>query len=273
VKPDEIGVADIASTGNVEAALENYYADRVAAVAKATGVKEKTLRHWIDRHLISEAGVRVEVLKDAGGVEGITDTAVDALEAAHLIRTDQRSGATSLELAHDRLVTPIRADNAEWFERHLSLLQQQAALWERQGRKDAVLLRDNALHKARAWADANPAELTTVDRAFLEASEKDERSRSFSFYVQWAVGSSVAVIVAAGFALAAWLQREEARTQEGNAKNQATIASARGLASLAYRLFDERLDLATLLAYEAFKKQTLPETRATVLPRFSCSHA
>ena len=61
----------------------------------------------------------------SGGLEnGVIWEMVDA----HLVRAEKRGGATWFELTHDRLVAPVRADNAAWFEKHLTLFQRQANL-------------------------------------------------------------------------------------------------------------------------------------------------
>jgi hypothetical protein len=67
---------------------------------------------------------------------------------------------------------------------HLSLLQRQAALWENQGRKDGLLLHDQALEEAEEWAAANPDEMTPEEVEFLEGSReartRQEESRAFA---------------------------------------------------------------------------------------------
>jgi CHAT domain len=60
---------------------------------------------------------------------------------AHLLRAEERRGVTWYELAHDRLIAPVRQDNAIWFEAHLSALQRQARLWDSANRPDGLLLR------------------------------------------------------------------------------------------------------------------------------------
>ena len=50
---------------------------------------------------------------DVGG------SAIDALLRAHLVRGEDRRGATWYELAHDRLVEPVMRSNAEWREGNL----------------------------------------------------------------------------------------------------------------------------------------------------------
>jgi hypothetical protein len=36
---------------------------------------------------------------------------------AHLVRAEQRRGMTWFELAHDRMLAPVRASNARWTTR------------------------------------------------------------------------------------------------------------------------------------------------------------
>ncbi len=249
--PKSIGADEIAATGSVDSALADYYAEWMGRVAQASGVGEKTLREWFDTALITETGIRTEVMKGEGASAEINDAALEELKNAHLIRSEEYPTAIWLELAHDRLVRPVRTDNARWFEAHLSLLQHQAAAWQRRNRPDALCLRGEALREAKAWAEAHRAEMTKTDEEFLAASEKDERARSAQRNRRLFIAAIVVALVTSSLALVAW--------------RQATIASARGLSSLAYRLFDERLDLAVLLAYEAWQKADLPETRSTVL--------
>src|SRR4029453_2478125 len=99
-----------------------------------------------DRNLITEEGFRGQVLQGPGGdPQGLV---VRMLEDAHLVRSEQRRGATWFELTHDRLVQPIRTDNAVWRVRHLNTLQRQAALWNDQHRSEGLLLRGDALADA-----------------------------------------------------------------------------------------------------------------------------
>ena len=63
---------------------------------------------------------------------GLSDEAIRELINTHLVRAESRRGATWLELAHDRLIDPVRANNDAWYQVNLSALQQQARLWESQ---------------------------------------------------------------------------------------------------------------------------------------------
>ncbi len=163
----EIVEGDIADVGDVSSALASYYALRVLAVSTATGESERTIREWFERQLITEQGIRGQVLMEPERSQGLANTAVRMLEDAHLVRADERRGATWFELAHDRLIEPIRADNAKWFRENLSALQQHAELWDRQGRPDSLLLRDKALADAETWAQQHATELTATEQAFL----------------------------------------------------------------------------------------------------------
>ena len=115
----------------------------------------------VRRQLITEAGIRGQVLKGCerspDGNDGLDNAAIKRLEDAHLVRSEQRRGATWFELAHDRLIAPVRADNAAWFKAHLSTLQRRAALWEDQKRPDGLLLQGEPLAEARSGRRRRPS--------------------------------------------------------------------------------------------------------------------
>lgn len=269
--PLQIGLSEVAAIGDVDSALGQYYAEWVGKIAKTTRV-EKVLREWFDRSLITESGIRTEVMWKAGDTEGVSDDAIKQLDAAYLIRCEERRDATWLELSHTRLVRPIRADNARWFESHLSLLQQQAVLWQRQNQNEALCLRGQALEEAEAWAEQHPEELTKTDEDFLKTSREKESVRATAL-LRWRLALSTIGIVITGCLAAIALvqcgeavkQKGEAVKQKGRAEDEARISSARGLAAHASRLLNERLDLAMLLAVEAAQQVDLPETRGTLL--------
>ena len=129
--PDDnlISEEDVAHIGDVNQSLRGYYAERVAAIGEETGIPERKLREWFERKLITETGIRSQVLMGQGQSEGLDNAAIRLLENAHLVRAEKRRGVTWFELAHDRLIQPVRQDNAEWFQANLSLLQRQAEVW------------------------------------------------------------------------------------------------------------------------------------------------
>ena len=85
------------------------------------------------------------------------------------------AGAQWYELAHDRLVAPVRESNAGWRAAHLSALQVAAMNWDRHGRADSFLATGEVLRAGEAWSKAHPAEMVATDREYLEASLANER--------------------------------------------------------------------------------------------------
>ncbi len=138
IAEEDIGLladVDLALSGyyadEVKAARSGYYADQVkaadsfpsrfgvylSAFAAALGigrVAERTIRNWFDRELITEQGIRGQVLKGPDESEGLDNRAIRPLVDAHLVRAEKRRGATWFELAHDRLIEPVQASNAAW---------------------------------------------------------------------------------------------------------------------------------------------------------------
>lgn len=213
----QIVEADVESVGDVDTALRGYYADRVAAIAAESGVPERVIRDWCDQQLITEQGIRGQVLQGPEESQGLDNQAIWPLVNTHLVRAEKRRGATWFELAHDRLIEPVRADNADWREAHLHPLQRQAALWEEAGHPGGLLLRGETLVEAEAWAEAHRGELTNVDRAFLEACQEArslaERERRQSRRIRWlAIGATLFSIIAIVLAIVAGLQTRAAQT-------------------------------------------------------------
>jgi WD40 repeat protein len=179
----EITKKDVTDIGDVDTALAEYYAERVKTISEEAGVKERAIRDWFDYRLITERGLRNQVLLEVDKI-GLEIEAIRQLVNAHLVRQERRGGAIYFELAHDRLVRPVLDNNIAWKAQHLSVLQRQASRWEREGYKDYLLLRGETLAEAEAWAAANPDELTQVDEKFLQASgelrAKEEQARAMA---------------------------------------------------------------------------------------------
>jgi hypothetical protein len=177
---------DLMNVGDTNEALGRYYAGRVAAVSQAKGVKERLLREWIERNLISPGGVRNMVLQEPGRrKDGIGDDVIQALQS-DLVRAERRGGAIFYELTHDRLIQPILENNNRWFDENLSPLQRQAALWSDQGRGESWLLRDQALEEVEKWAEVNLEELTELEAEFLEACRHQQQYLKLHEYSQMA---------------------------------------------------------------------------------------
>lgn len=170
-----IAESEIGDVGDVNTALADYYASSVQQTARTTSVSERAIRDWFDRQLITEQGIRGQVLMEREASRGLSNKAIRMLEDAHLVRADERRGSTWFELAHDRLIEPVRASNAAWFRANLSALQQAAELWSRQDRADGLLLRDKPLQDAEAWAKEHSGELTQTEKDFLAESQEAQQ--------------------------------------------------------------------------------------------------
>ena len=171
---NRITAKDLQEVGDVSQSLGRYYAERVQRVAQEKGVKERLIREWFERELITPGGLRNMVLQEPGKARGGLHDDVIQEFLSDLVRAEKRGGATFYELTHDRLVEPIFADNTQWRSANASPLQRQAALWMDQDRSDNWLLSGQALAELENWAAYNPDELTPDEQAFLEASMKLE---------------------------------------------------------------------------------------------------
>ena len=96
----KITVDEVAATGDVDSALAEFYSERVQQVAQNSGVSERAIREWFDRALITEAGIRSEVMKGPESNGGRTEVAIQELQSTHLVRREERRGVTWLELSH-----------------------------------------------------------------------------------------------------------------------------------------------------------------------------
>jgi WD40 repeat protein len=162
---------DVSKIGDVNQSLREYYADEVALISTQSDVPERAIREWINRWLITEQGFRGQVLMGSENSEGLNNNAIRLLENAHLVRAERRRGATWFELAHDRLIEPVRNDNISWLQAHLSPLQRQAALWDDEGRPEGLLFTGQTLTDAHNWASENDQVLTPIEIEFLQACE------------------------------------------------------------------------------------------------------
>ena len=260
----EIQQSHVEAVGDVDSALADYYVERVRAIAGETGAGEDAIREWFDRQLITEQGFRAQVLRGPAGDGEAGEEVLRLLEDAHLVRAEQRRGATWFELAHDRLIGPIRASNAAWRERNVSALQRQAALWQQEVRPDGLLLRGDALAEAERWAADNPHQLSAADGDFLAACralalrERAELARS-ARRLRWLVAALVVFLVISLVSTTiAFQQRREAETA-------GRLARSRQLAALAASVQDEQPALSLLVSVEASRIAETVEARGALL--------
>jgi len=205
---------DITAVGDVDSALADYYAEQVAMIAKRNNRGERRIRAWCQEQLITEQGIRGQVLQEPQNSRGLDNDIIWQLVNTHLVRAEKRRGATWFELAHDRLIKPIRKNNLAWQAAHLNVLQRQADLWHKQGRSSGLLLRDAVLVEAQLWGKAHHTELTPVEEDFLQACQsaqvlaerEKQQTRRLRIVATLATLTSVVMFIIAAIAIRVHLQ-------------------------------------------------------------------
>ena len=227
---EKITEGHITSIGSVNESLSAYYAEQVRKAEDTYHTPQRLIRAWLNDHLITKQGTRGQVMLEPEKSSGLDNEVIRFLESAHLIRGEKRAGSTWFELAHDRLIEPIRADNENWFQANLSLLQQQANVWQRQNRPESLLLRGKELADSKVWAEAHQAELLSIEEDFLTASVQQE-DRELRRKRQNRIISLLGLLAMALAALAflafrqADVQRKVARAGQLAAQSQADLES------------------------------------------------
>lgn len=167
----EIAKSDQAQVGST--ALADYYAAAVEQIASKSGTPERNIREWFEHSLITKIRTRGQVLMHPGTTNGLDNvTVIEELEKAHLVNCEERLGSRWLELAHDRLIQPVRSNNEAWNKKNLSPLQREAELWDEQGRPVDRLLRKKSFAAAEKWARANENQLTSTEEDLLHESRQ-----------------------------------------------------------------------------------------------------
>ncbi|HNS01490.1 MAG TPA: WD40 repeat domain-containing protein [Anaerolineae bacterium] len=246
-----IDQADIEAIGDVDAALRGYYAATAAAVAASTGVSERILRDWIENTLITAQDIRGQVLQGVDASDGLPNAAIWQLVDAHLLRAEQRRGATWFELAHDRLVRPVREENATWREATLSPLQRSALRWQQQGKpaNSPLLLTGRDLAQAEKWARGHAADLSALDREFLGASQEAQRGQRLRRRLAGiAALAAIFLTLAAAVSAKLLLDANAVRRQD----------RARTVAAQARNVQFTQPDLSLLLSAEAMQLTSRP---------------
>lgn len=239
---------DVQAFGDVDEALTEFYRSALKT-AQETGIPERRLRLWFDQQMITPAGTRGLAYRGDDETAGLPNKAVDVFYNGYLIRPIARGGDVWYELAHDRLVEPIRSDNAAWLKAHQNVLQNQAALWQERGRPADLLLRGSALGEAESWAAGHSAELTDPEREFLGQSQSAQAAAARE--LRQARRIRGLAVVAAGLALVFLAALLAALFLLARVREQQELALARQLAAQSATYREDQLDLALLLSVEA----------------------
>lgn len=279
------GPEGAAAAAAVDAALAVYFEQQIAKVAAGTGIKERVIRDWVERELISASRVRSLVLLTGEGDRAVNDQAIRALIDAHLLRYDRRGDREWVELAHDRLIDPVLKSNRIWRNQHpLPPLQRQASAWVDAGWPAGLLLRGRALEEAGAWARQHQAELEPTDRErigeFLDACRRErDRVQGRRWLAVSTIAAGLAGILLLSYhrvverqAQLAHIHQLVAEAELSELQNHPTarvrsLLSARASLDEARERFGAHLDLAdagrTIHASLISSLQRLPPIRAT----------
>ncbi len=266
----------------------------VGGIAGAIGTLAEAV--WSELSAGDQSAARVLLLRLAGPGKGVAVVRrrvslveIEALSLPGLRRVLGRLaearlltiGDAHVEVAHEALfrewprlrgwLTDDAAGRA--VQRRLAVA---ASEWAREGREPGALWRGTRLLSGLEVAGSRPDEVTTVERAFLdagrevaEAEESAVRERAAATARQnrrlrWLlVGAAVLLVVALVAGLLAMRARGAAEESATRAEASAISADARRLAANA--LNEDRPSLALLQAVEATQRETSPETYGALL--------
>jgi hypothetical protein len=110
-----ITVADVRLLVDFDQAIEDFYNSTINRVCRSHDVKEKAMRDWIDRELVTPDETRSMVRRQANETKGLQTSALDDLVKRGLLRMEPRGEDLWLELAHDQLVERVLEFNRIWW--------------------------------------------------------------------------------------------------------------------------------------------------------------
>jgi WD40 repeat protein len=259
-----IGSADLQRSGDVDSALADYYDRCITGIARSDLPTERRLREWFSRQLITPAATRNQLQRQQGESGGLDNDTIERLLDTHLIRSEQRAGATWYELAHDRLIQPVLASNATWFASSLHPMQQQAALWDQQGRPDTLLLRGRALKDAEHFAQTNTETLLAVEQDLLARSRKHRRATRRKRATLALI--ACILVIGAAVVISFWKQAVHAKNDAVLQQRRASEFAALTLSARAKQEEgDGHLDVSLLLGLEAYNTSPTLQTTSSAL--------
>jgi hypothetical protein len=122
----EAKLTTIEKVGNVQDSLGNYYDGCVAAASGGDKLVERRIREWFSDKLITADGVRNQVRQEpdrscgaVGSPSTLTAGEVQKLVDTYMVRQEPRGSSVWCELAHDRLVEPVRSSNQAWLDANI----------------------------------------------------------------------------------------------------------------------------------------------------------
>jgi WD40 repeat protein len=219
----------LSGTGaSVDAALAGYYAESVGEISSTVGVGERAIREWCEGQLLTDQGLRGQVLREPGQTRGLPEPVIQKLIDAYLVRAEHRHGSTWYELAHDRLIEPVRDNNREWRQEHLRTSLLRVSDWDRAKKPDTLLLRDRELAEVETWARDNDAILSDAERDFLRISRKawdeEQARRRRLVYQRGAIAIIVGLLAVSSLIGYFWRAAVSARDRAQDFERRANLA-------------------------------------------------
>jgi hypothetical protein len=112
---EEITKDHVADYADVDGALMRFYDDAIRGAASTDlRARERKIRAWIGEDLITAGRTRGTSHRDAAIKKGVTPGVLNELVNWHLLKTEWRNGSDWYEIAHDRLIDPIRTSNRRY---------------------------------------------------------------------------------------------------------------------------------------------------------------
>jgi hypothetical protein len=151
-----VSAADVKNLIDFENALEVFFNSTIRRVCASHHIKEKPVRDWIDRELVTSDETRSMVRREPEQTKGLPTDVLDSLVQAALLRTEPRGDDLWLELAHDQIVERVREIDRLWWNRILH-----ARLRDRSTRLDVAITASSAdmnrwiVSRASLWSAAN----------------------------------------------------------------------------------------------------------------------
>jgi AAA ATPase domain len=108
----------IVVNADLEGELRGFVLQQIVGVAKETGTGVSKILKWLSEVLITPAGTRGSVIREAQQSGGMPNAVVEALERRHLLRGEERAAGQWYELSHDQLVSAVRRLRRDERARH-----------------------------------------------------------------------------------------------------------------------------------------------------------
>jgi hypothetical protein len=221
----QVGFDALMEVSTVDEALAGYFAEKVKAIADQRGVPERRIRRWFDQHLITAQGIRGQVMRDVGESKGLDNKVIEDLINAYLVRQERRRGVIWFELAHDRLIEPVRKDNAAWQKDELTPQQRTASVWDQQGQPESFFLRGKDLAEFEKWAAKHDQELEEFERKLLNVSQDHRKGETrLQILAIGLIGMLIVAVVAAFFSGIQWNSAKQQHATAQAALNTADAA-------------------------------------------------